>query len=37
MPVSKKPPEITTVPGGQLRVPEPTPPGTTVKGADVKV
>ena len=37
MPVSKKPPEITTVPGGQLTVPEPTPPGTTVKGADVTV
>ena len=37
MPVSKKPPEITTVPGGQSTVPEPTPPGTTVKGADVTV
>ena len=37
MPVSKKPPEITTVPGGQARNPEPTPPGTIVKGADVMV
>jgi len=36
-PVSKKPPEITTVPGGQLTNPEPIPPGTTVKGADVTV
>src|SRR5687767_9090670 len=37
MPVSKKPPEITTVPGGQARNSEPTAPGAIVKGADVKV
>jgi hypothetical protein len=36
-PVSKNPPEITTVPAGQLTDPEPTPPAATVKGADVTV